>query len=95
MWGRRFLPTSFCEKCNTVAIIFNIMGPVTSQGVAAGSQLATAQGSSIFDPPLFSLEKKLEYREKMEAWIELVAQRAQPCRLQLIRTLRVCVPRLL
>lgn len=32
--------------------------------------------SSVFEPPVFSLENKLEYREKMEQWIELVAQRA-------------------
>lgn len=32
--------------------------------------------SYVFEPPVFVLENKLEWREEMESWIELVAQRA-------------------
>lgn len=49
------------------------MGPAPQD--RAGASAATRQGS-LSDPPLFKIEAKLEYREEMESWIEVVAQRA-------------------
>ena len=52
------------------------MGPGTTQGATTEARVTMQKSEHAFDPPVFSLENKLEYRENMETWIELVAQRA-------------------
>ena len=49
------------------------MGPAphTRAGASDGGQ-----PGGLSDPPRFKIEAKLEYREDMESWIEVVAQRA-------------------
>lgn len=49
------------------------MGPASHLRAGASDG---GQYGSLSDPPRFKIESKLEYREDMESWIEVVAQRA-------------------
>ena len=52
------------------------MGPGTTQSALSEARATMQRSVHALEPPVFSLENKLEYRENMETWIELVAQRA-------------------